>query len=217
MLFIWCVAHVTDTKQTRWLIWFMVWLVRLVCSPAEEARRHQQKICWHVELRGVTVGAGYQRGPVCWPLTHGDRHEGKWAQAFIYPQAHNVFTAASPHLSVHGTERHSFKTSWRFLFRFGRLQQLCFSPPPYRSGGSRRPSADHPTRDFASHLQADEALHERGPSQETQVWHDRPHPGEDARQVNALTAICTLLLLCFFFFFFKSSNHSLSSLHSCIR
>lgn len=108
MLFRWCVAHVTDTKQTRWLIWFTVWLVHLVRSPAEEARRHQQKICWHVELRGVTVGAGYQRGPVCWPLTHGDRHEGKWAQAFIYPQAHNVFTSTFSYLSdaPHRTSHH---------------------------------------------------------------------------------------------------------------
>ena len=203
MLFRWCVAHVTDTKQTRWLIWFTVWLVHLVRSPAEEARRHQQKICWHVELRGVTVGAGYQRGPVCWPLTHGDRHEGKWAQAFIYPQAHNVFTSTFSYLSdaPHRTSHHQNILKVFFFFRFGRLQQLCFSPPPCRSGGSWRPSADHPAGDFTSHLQADEALHERGPSEETQVRHDRPHPGEDARQVNALTAICTLLLLCFFFFF----------------
>lgn len=49
-------------------------------SFAEEARRHQQKICRHVELFCVIVGAGDQRSPLCWPLTHGDRHESKWAQ-----------------------------------------------------------------------------------------------------------------------------------------
>lgn len=115
---------------------------------------------------------------------------------------HRLIMYSQPHLRISWFTAPNIIPSKHpeVFFRFGRLQQLCFSPPPYRSGGSRRPSADHPTGDFTSYLQADEALHERGPSQETQVWHDRPHPGEDARQVNALTAICTLLLLCFFFF-----------------
>ena len=65
-------------------------LVPVVLSPAEEAWRHQQKICGHVELCGVTVGAGDQRGALCRPLTHGDRHEGKWAQDLSSPQAHTA-------------------------------------------------------------------------------------------------------------------------------
>lgn len=41
--------------------------------------------------------------------------------------------------------------------------------PPRCLGGSRRSSANNSTGDFTSYLQADEALHERRPSQETQV------------------------------------------------
>lgn len=75
---------------------FMVCLVPLfVLSPAEEAWRHQQKIRWHVELLGATVGAGYQRGPLCWPLTHGDRHEGKWAKCL---STHRLYTSTSLYL-----------------------------------------------------------------------------------------------------------------------
>jgi len=49
------------------------------------------------------------------------------------------------------------------------------------SGGS---PAHHPPGDLPPRVQADAAVHERRPGQETQVRHDRPHPGEDARQVN---------------------------------
>lgn len=60
---------------------------------------------------------------------------------------------------------------------------IVFSRPGV-SGGS---SAHDPARNLSSHLQVNEAVHERRSGQETQVWHDRPDPGEDARQMSDAT------------------------------
>ncbi|XP_064000171.1 integrin-linked protein kinase isoform X1 [Pogoniulus pusillus] len=53
----------------------------------------------------------------------------------------------------------------------------------WHEGGPGGAAPNHPPWHLATHLQADEDLHERGPCQAPQVRHDRAHPREDAGQV----------------------------------
>lgn len=51
-------------------------LFLLVSSPAEEARGDQPSVSRHVELCYLAMGVGDKRSTVCWPVQHGNWHEG---------------------------------------------------------------------------------------------------------------------------------------------
>uniref|UniRef100_A0A8U7MF06 Integrin linked kinase n=1 Tax=Corvus moneduloides TaxID=1196302 RepID=A0A8U7MF06_CORMO len=62
----------------------------------------------------------------------------------------------------------------------GRMYAPAWVAPEGSTGGA---TSHHPPWHLPPHLQADEDLHERGPSQAPQVRYDRAHPGEDAGEV----------------------------------
>lgn len=92
-------------------------LVLVISSPAEEAGRDQPSVSRHVELCYPTLGVGDQRSALCWPVQHGNWHEGQQTYLWLIR-----LQLSSDHLHANSTINHSFKASRNF---FSTVPNVC--------------------------------------------------------------------------------------------
>lgn len=141
-LFIWCVAHVTENKQTLWVIPSCLWFSSSLSSfsalqkrPEDINRRSADMwsfsvLLWELVTREVPFA----------DLSHmeiGMKVSGRSAYlptGFTHPHLCISWTHQLPHLPEAFTAN------------------LYLTSRPRSSGGSRRSSANHSTGDFTSYL-----------------------------------------------------------------